>query len=157
MLDTSPKSKVGTKYRLEICSRKSWAWASIRRCKIRMVFQPCKAAVQLISAVSWTRATIEANVFFSEVPQFGSLRSLPKTDLENKKKKRYRIHNPMAYYAFDEIHAKKWRNSDGFWVKEAPFDQKPFHMKSATSTVARIPERFTPIPQAWCVYRRSCD
>ena len=38
------------------------------------------------SRCCWTRATIkDVHLFFSEVPQFGSLRPLPKTDLEEKK------------------------------------------------------------------------
>ena len=42
-----------------------------------------------------TRATIEAQNLRSEVPEFGSLRPLPKTDLE-KNNTCYRMKNLMA-------------------------------------------------------------
>ena len=43
-----------------------------------------------------TRATIDVHHFFSGVPQFGSLRPLPITDLEKDKAATYRMKNPMA-------------------------------------------------------------
>ena len=95
-----------------------------------------------------TRATTEVHHFFSEVPQVGRLRPLPKTDFEEKLKllratgskfqwPRYttRIMPKMAYYLFF------FRR---FWVKEPRHSETVVAKKRYTSIVARV----VPVPHA---------
>ena len=50
----------------------------------------------------------EVHHFFSEIPNFGSLRALPETDLEQKNETAtYRMKKSMAQ-VHNENHAKKW-------------------------------------------------
>ena len=73
-----------------------------------------------------TRATIEMHHVFSEVPQFGSLRPLPKTDLENNIiATGLKIPWPKHTRRFMQ---RKWAISDDFGLR-SPVIQKPFSPK----------------------------
>ena len=82
-----------------------------------------------------TRATIEMHNVFSGVPQFGSLRPIPKTDWEkNKTATEGKI--PWSRCTTRTVRNKR-RVSDDFLLR-SPVIQKPFQTKTATFILAYV-------------------
>ena len=83
-----------------------------------------------------TRATIEVHHFFVGAPKYGSLRSLPNTDLEKKSKP---LPDEKSYGLGIQRDSCKKKMSfyDSFGFR-SPVIQKPFQTKSATSIVVRV-------------------